>query len=353
MFKKFVKKMLPSWLIFSLRRGIDSVNIILVSCCSKFAFTSSLYYCFFSAKFQREHRAVLLGRLRYYQSLKLHGANRALLRRNIHRLEKGLIMRPRRDVFAEDYIQETVDCYANTVRGLDILSGDHKWAHNVLQEYFSVVKSTKAIDRARAIFSALEATSEGEKYIPYPRHASTKSTVEFGQLVHLFQQRRSVRWYRDRPVETELIEKAVQAASLAPSACNRQPYGFKVINGRVNANRIADCAMGTAGFSHNIPCIIAVVGDLSSYPAERDRHVIYIDGSLAAMQLMLAFETLGLSTCPINWPDIEVREKRLSQELKLQYHERPVMLLAVGYADPMGAIPYSQKKSSEELIYSY
>jgi len=31
---------------------------------------------------------------------------------------------------------------------------------------------------------------------------------------------------------------------------------------------------------------------------------------LAAMQLMLAFETLGLSTCSINWPDIEIAEKK-------------------------------------------
>jgi hypothetical protein len=57
------------------------------------------------------------------------------------------------------------------------------------------------------------------------------------------------------------------------------------------ASEVAATAMGTAGFSNNIPALIAVVGDLSAYPAERDRHVIYIDGGLATMQLMLAFET--------------------------------------------------------------
>ncbi len=93
-----------------------------------------------------------------------------------------------------------------------------------------------------------------------------------------------------------------------------------------------------------------MVGDLGAYPEARDRHVIYIDGSLAAMQLMLAFESLGLSTCPINWPDIETAERRLAQKLGLAYHERTVMLLAVGYADPTGGIPYSDKKTDEELI---
>ena len=68
------------------------------------------------------------------------------------------------------------------------------------------------------------------------------------------------------------------------------------------------------------------------------------------MQLMLALETLGLSTCAINWPDIESREKMLDSLLSLGKHERTIMLLAVGYADPDGGIPYSQKKDSFDLI---
>ena len=62
--------------------------------------------------------------------------------------------------------------------------------------------------------------------------------------------------------------------------------------------------------------------------------LVYIDGSLAAMQLMLALESLGLSSCSINWPDVEERERQLAKILGLAYQERTVMLLAVGYADP-------------------
>ena len=93
-----------------------------------------------------------------------------------------------------------------------------------------------------------------------------------------------------------------------------------------------------------------MVGDLSAYPGERDRHLIYIDGSLAAMQLMLAFETLGLSTCSINWPDVEAAEQKLEKLLDLKPYERPIMLLSVGYAQDKGGIPYSQKKDAQVLI---
>ncbi|MFT5547949.1 MAG: nitroreductase [Rheinheimera aquimaris] len=96
--------------------------------------------------------------------------------------------------------------------------------------------------------------------------------------------------------------------------------------------------------------MIVVVGDLSAYEAERDRHVIYIDAALASMQLMLALESLGLQSCPINWPDVEERERAMAQKLSLDYWQRPVMLLATGYAMPEGGVPYSQKKPAELLI---
>jgi len=139
-------------------------------------------------------------------------------------------------------------------------------------------------------------------------------------------------------------------ATLAPSACNRQPYSFYVSENKDKAVQIAKCAGGTSGWANNIPCTIVILGDLSAYPKEHDRHLIYIDGSLAAMQLMLAFETLGLSTCPINWPDVEKAEEEMGKLLGLKPYERPIMLLAVGYAQDKGGIPYSQKKVANVLI---
>lgn len=107
--------------------------------------------------------------------------------------------------------------------------------------------------------------------------------------------------------------------------------------------------MGTAGFSENFQCVIVIVGDLSAYPFEKDRHIIYIDGALASMQLQLALETLGLSSCSINWPDIERHESEMANELQLEKYERPIMLLAVGYADGDALVPYSDKKKSSHV----
>jgi nitroreductase len=68
------------------------------------------------------------------------------------------------------------------------------------------------------------------------------------------------------------------------------------------------------------------------------------------MQFMLALETLGLASCSINWPDMEARERKAAALLQLAPYERIVMLMAVGYPDPAGLVPHSEKKSVEEML---
>ncbi|MEZ6146238.1 MAG: hypothetical protein R3B91_12665 [Planctomycetaceae bacterium] len=56
-----------------------------------------------------------------------------------------------------------------------------------------------------------------------------------------------------------------------------------------------------------------------------------------------------MSSCCINWPDIESREAAFGEFLGLSRDERPVMCLAVGYPDPNGLVAYSQKKPLDQL----
>lgn len=349
--KSLLKKILPRSLKDLILIAIKLPSLLLSPIFKRSRILASLYYVFFSRQFAREHQAVLAGKTVYQQSLKNIGETSVLLRRNIHRLEKGLIMHPRRDVFAENFIGETVKIYQRAIMLDSLNSEEKKWVTDVLVEYFNVVKDTKTIVKARQVFKEVsKQTEEDVKYIPYPFDNLPKTAVQYEELKKLFIKRRSVRWYQDTKVPRDLIDKAVNLATLAPSACNRQPYSFYVSENKEKAIQIAKCAGGTGGWAENIPCSIVIVGDLSAYPGERDRHLIYIDGSLAAMQLMLAFETLGLSTCSINWPGIEAAERQMDKLLGLKPYERPIMLLSVGYARDKGGIPYSQKKDSQVLI---
>jgi nitroreductase len=107
--------------------------------------------------------------------------------------------------------------------------------------------------------------------------------------------------------------------------------------------------MGTLGYAHNIPCIVVVIGTLRAFFSERDRHLIYTDASLATMSFVFAAETLGLSSCCINWPDIRTKEAEMAQLIGLAPDERVVLLIAVGYPDASALVPRSEKKPVQEL----
>ncbi len=262
-------------------------------------------------------------------------------------------MRPQRAVFAKEYISETVDSYKNSVGHItsySMVENELRWAHDVLELYFSKTGNDPVLIAARECFESCRPISnEGELRVPYARDLSSSPGVSFEDFRQLSEVRRSVRWFLDTTVEREKIDRAIQVAAQSPSACNRQPFVFRVFDDPTLVKSVASAPMGTDGYVDNIPVFVVIVGQLRNLFDERDRHLIYIDGSLAAMSFIFAAETQGLSTCCVNWPDIEEKETEMADLLGLAPDERPVMCLAVGYPDPTGMVAYSQKKSLDQL----
>lgn len=327
---------------------------IAIPICIKTPFLSRIYFLF-SSHFQRENRAVLYGQYMYRRELWVSGKNLYMLIRNIHGLEKGISMRNRKEVFGESYIQETVALYKNFEEdyrsgSTEISACQLQWAHDVIDHFFQITKHTPPIASAYTIFRNIRfnGTQTG-KLIPYQRKSSVFSSVQYDEFLNLANQRRSVRWFMDKTVPRKLIDKAIEVALLSPSDCNRMPCEFIVIDSPELVSKVSPIPMGTDGFSDNIPVLVVVVGKLNAYLHGRDRHGIYINTGLASMTFMYALETLGLACCPINWPDIEEREKKLEDILGLQPYERPTMLMGIGYPDPNGLIPYSAKKNVEQV----
>lgn len=360
MIRHLIKSLVPAG---PLRKGVhlgrtlmSGVSLRLARVASRSRFGSAAYYFFFSTTFWREQQAVLRGRVNYDRVVRSRTSSPYLLRRNVHRLEKGLIMRPRRDVFAVDYIEETVDCFHQQCEGAAAAEGvasseELQWAEDVLARYFAVVDGHPSVDRARARYesSRREMSCSGAGLAPYARNLDEAPGVGYEGLLGLARRRRSTRWFLPFPVDRELIDKAVTVASLSPSACNRQPYRFHIFDDPADVVRVAGVPMGTVGFSQNFPAVVVVVGRQRAYFSERDRHVIYIDASLAVMSFVLALETMGLSSCCINWPDVESREREMANLLQLAPDERVIMLVAVGHPDPTGLVPYSQKMPLESV----
>ena len=333
------------------------INEILPLYCYKSNFMASLYYFMFSEAFRRENKAVLAGKVKHINESKVDKANYFLLVRNIHRIEKGLLMRPKRSIFAKDYIVETVDSYIGIISKEITVNPQIDWFTDVLDTYFKEIGKDSLIDEQKERYfnfrsaynvGVLDNSCETLK-IPYRRKRELMPEISYEDFFLLNKYRRSVRWFLEKPVPRELIDKAILVANQAPSACNRQPYEYYIIDDPELVKNAVKLPMGTTGYSHSIQTFIVVVGNLDAYFDERDRHIIYIDASLANMSLMLALETLGLGSVPINWPDIEIRERKMEKFLKLNSYQRPIMCLGVGFPDPEGMVAFSEKRDLNQI----
>lgn len=328
------------------------IKILILQIFSVNSFASSFYYFLLSNAFRREHLAVIRGRVKYYKQNIIEKNGYYLLRRNIHRLEKGLIMKNRRPLFALEYIEETVEAYVKVISAdyqEKLSTKNLKWYSDVLQNYFDVVDlSNPKIKEIKLLFEKHKVRTEIKKSVPYKRDFELLK-VTYTDFLKLNTLRRAVRWYENKPVPRELLDKAIQAATLSPSACNRQPFEFRIYDDYELVQKVANITWGTRGFSQNFQVIVVVVGKLEAYFDERDRHIIYIDASLASMTFMLALETLGLSSCPINWPDVGEFEQKMENILGIEKNERPVMLISCGYPDKNALVAYSEKKDLFEL----
>lgn len=301
----------------------------------------------------RERRYVKRG-IRAYKRSVGSGTDLYLLRRNVHRLEKGLTMRPVRNRFATDYIGPTVDAFRAGLAAGALQPGhpEFSWMHSVLSSYFAATATSthSAIVRARSIFSAAvaaidEATPEFGPHQAVP----LVPTVKIDDLEALATGRRSVRWFTSEPVARDIVDRAVAVAAESPTACNRQPYRFEIFDDPASTAKVAAIPMGTDGYDHQIPGLVVIIGNLAAFFDQRDRHLIYIDGCLAAMGMIYALEAQGVNSCCINWPDMPEREVEMRKLLGLKPYERVVMLVAYGYADPEALVPYSAKRMVDEI----
>jgi nitroreductase len=312
-----------------------------------------LYYTFVSNRFRDEFFSIMKGIEVYRRKTADIHDPELILRRNIHRIEKGLSLRNRKSLFALSYIGETVEAFTqhrSEYENDPLRQTENNWARDVLTEYFSKVQSNPVVEEVKQLF--LRATAD-DTDSPGGKKPGVLDRVhgipEYQKYYDMCRQRKSVRTFRKKPVEREILDRAFDAARQAPSACNRQPFVFKVFETQTAIRRVLPYLKGTTGYEDEIPVLILVVGNQSAFFDERDRHLVYIDSSLSTMSLLLAFETLGLASCVINWPDLEEHAVAVRRDLGLELYERPILAVAVGYPDEGSLVPHSDKKPLDLL----
>ena len=124
--------------------------------------------------------------------------------------------------------------------------------------------------------------------------------------IEIIMARKSVRSYTSRPVEKEKVDIMLKAAMAAPSAVNKQPWSFIVIDDKEVLNHLAQ-VLPYAKMTAEAPMAIVVCGDLTkSLNGELGQYWM-LDCSAASENLLLAAEALGLGAV---WTAVYPEEQR-------------------------------------------
>ena len=160
--------------------------------------------------------------------------------------------------------------------------------------------------------------------------------------------RYSCRAYADREVPAPELDYILEAARLAPSACNRQPWRFVIIEKGDVAGRKAVIDSYNREWIASAPMFIVVCGVSSEGWVRRcDEHShIDVDASIATEHICLAAADRGLGTCWVcNFePDV------LRAGLGLDDSLVPVAIIPLGYPADDAKVPAKQRKDINEIV---
>ena len=176
-------------------------------------------------------------------------------------------------------------------------------------------------------------------------------------LMELIRARRSVRRYAERPVERAVIEECLEAARLAPSAENAQPWRFVVVDDAEAKARLAAAAFSgvyrPTRFAAKAPVLIAVLAkpDIVANrlgTAIQGTKYYLIDCGIACQQFVLRATELGLGVCYIGW----YSKRGVRKALQVPRSHDIVVLLSVGYPAGGSGKPKPRKQLYDLVSYN-
>lgn len=171
-------------------------------------------------------------------------------------------------------------------------------------------------------------------------------------IYELIASRQSDRAYDpDRKVEPEKLQRIVEAARLAPSACNSQPWHMIVVDDSEKCREVTDAvvSLGMNGFASTAPVHIVIVEEAPNFTARlggwiKNKHFPNIDCGIVTSYITLAATAEGLGSCILGWFD----QKKMRKALGIPNSKRVILDIVIGYSTdkPRNKV----RKPSEKVI---
>lgn len=185
--------------------------------------------------------------------------------------------------------------------------------------------------------------------------------------------RRSVRRYKDEPLDVKTIERLIDAGRMAPSAMNKQLWKFYVLTQkediqlfskeisravfrevlRSSVKKIIKTTKDILHYPHN-----AIIGDGADHIFHGAPVVVFITGpkeeewisldiGMCSQNIMLAAHSIGIASCPIGLAK-HVHETKSFSKLLIPESEEVFLAITLGYANEL---PKVKERTKNNLVY--
>lgn len=172
-------------------------------------------------------------------------------------------------------------------------------------------------------------------------------------FLELVQTRQSAKSFLDKPVEQEKIDRILEVARLAPSACNAQPWKFIVVTDNEKRLEVAD-AMSSKALSFNYftkqaPVQLVLIEENANLSSNisgfaTNKHFPHIDIGIVSAYVCLAATNEGLGSCMIGWCD----EKKVKKILDIPSRKRVMIIILLGYSSQ--PLKVKKRKSLKDIV---
>jgi len=164
-------------------------------------------------------------------------------------------------------------------------------------------------------------------------------------VLEIIKKRRSIRRYREDPIPEDVLLRVLEAARLAPSGKNLQPWKFIIVKNQGLKEMLAEASFGQY-FMAKAPVVIVACGLPDKCYAHMGRYMKSwpVDVTIALEHLVLQAEEENLGTCWIG----AFEEKQVKSILNIPEKVRVLAMTPLGYPDEEPR--FRGRKGLEEII---
>lgn len=278
--------------------------------------------------------------------------------RFVHAIEKGLSIESPRAGFGYEKIQTMYGWIKEYLALGDVDRTPVYMAADALSAYLAYHETigftSDKIEEISLIVSELKTIKEEDKVEGIFGGVLTVEKAdmifELSEVERLFKTRHSVRQFSREPIPKPLIEKAIELAQTAPSACNRQAVRAYALDMQRFVELYPSDLQGVGGFLESCDKIIMITGKISAYEQNEYKQFI-VSAGIFTGYLTLALHALGLGACVVQRPlRPDKTWEDFCQKADIPAGEQLICLVTVGQMNEKTVVPLSKRFETKKVL---